>query len=116
MPVTPLTLNLTASGLKCSLMLAPAALIGALVPDGAPRVTLRVQTDKRTLTASVAAKGVRRAILAITDSGADNIALVLSGRLVGDVIEDAGLAALPKPAKAEKTATPNGQDRVPRTD
>jgi hypothetical protein len=112
MPITPLTLNLTAPALKCSVVLAPAALIGVHVPDGAPRVTLRVQIDKRTLTASVAAKSVRRAIVALAASGPENVAMVLQGRLVGDTIEDAGLSALPKPAKAEKTATPNGQDRA----
>jgi hypothetical protein len=116
MPITPLTLSPTAPALKCSVVLMPAALIGVLVPDGAPRVILRVQIDKRNLSASVAAKSVRRAIIAIADAGPENVALVLSGKLVGDVIEDAGLAALPKPAKIQKTAAPNGEDRALHAD
>ena len=77
MPITPLTLNLTAPALKCSVVLPPAALIGVVVPDGVPRVTLRIQIDKRNLTASVAAKSVRRAIVAIADAGPENVAVVL---------------------------------------
>jgi hypothetical protein len=80
-PVTPLTLNLTAPAMKCTAVLTPASLIGVLVPDGAPRVNLRVQIDKRTVTASVAAKSVRRAILAIGEFGPDGTALLLQGKL-----------------------------------
>jgi hypothetical protein len=108
--VTPLTLNLTAGALKCTVVLTPAELLGVHVPDGAPRVTLRVRVDKRTLSASVAAKSVRRAIVALGELGPESVAMVLQGKLVGDTIEDAGLSALPKPAKAEKTAAPNGQE------
>jgi hypothetical protein len=80
------------------------------------RVSLcRVQIDNRTLTASVAARSVRRAIVAIGDAGPESVAVVLSGRLVGDVIEDAGLAAMPKPAKADKAAAPDGQQTERRS-
>jgi hypothetical protein len=100
----PQTVNVYASALKCSLVLDPAALQGVVVPDGVPRVTLNVRVAGRTLSASVNAKGVRRAILAIRDAGPDGVAVVLQGKLAGDVIEEAGLAAQPKPAKPEKIA------------
>jgi hypothetical protein len=52
------------------------------------------------LTAEVGAKSLRRAQAAVRDDGADNIALVLQGRLItGDTIVEAGLAAQPKTAK-----------------
>jgi ribosomal protein S3 len=43
---------------------------------------------------------VRRAVAAITENGPDGVALVLSGRLDGGAIAEAGLSAMPKVAKA----------------
>jgi hypothetical protein len=113
---TPLTLKLTAPAVKCSLVLAPAALISVHVPDGVPSVAVTVQVERRILTASIAAKSVRRAIVAIGESGPDNIALLLQGKLVGDVIEDAGLSAMPKAPKVDKAAVANGQERPVHAD
>jgi hypothetical protein len=51
----------------------------------------------RTLTAEIATKSLRKAQAAINEAGADNLALVLQGRLIaGDVIDGAGLSAEPK--------------------
>ena len=83
-------INVTARALKCTLVLDPTALAGATVPDGVPRITLRVAVEKRTVTASIAAKSLRRAIATIAETGPD-VALILQGKLVGETIEEAGL-------------------------
>jgi hypothetical protein len=88
--------TLTARALKCTAVLDPAALIMVSVPDGVSRVTLKVSIDKRTVTASIAAKSLRRAIATIQETGAENVALILQGKLVGETIEEAGLSAMPK--------------------
>ena len=90
------TINLTARSLKCTVVLDPAALAGATVPDGVPRVTVRVTVDKRTVSASVNSKSLRRAIATIGETGPENVALILQGKLVGETIEEAGLSAMPK--------------------
>jgi hypothetical protein len=62
---------------------------------------LRIRLPDRTVTAEIATKSLRKAQTAIRDAGADNIALLLQGRLVaGDVIAEAGLSAQPKTPKA----------------
>ena len=56
-------------------------------PEGKPRVRLRIRLPDRTLTAEIAAKSLRKAQKAIREAGANNIVLVLEGRLIaGDVI------------------------------
>ena len=52
------------------------------------------------MTAEIAAKSLRKAQTAIREAGADNLALVLQGRLTGDTIAEAGLSAQPKTPKA----------------
>jgi hypothetical protein len=89
----------TAKALKVSLVLDPAALTGVTIPDGTGRVTLTVRLPDRTVTADIAAKGVRRAVAAIAEHGPDGVALVLSGRLDGSAIAEAGLSAMPKAPK-----------------
>jgi hypothetical protein len=90
------TLHLTARALKVTMVLDPAALLRVMVPDGLPRATLKITVDRRAYTASIAAKNLRRAVTTITNEGAENFALVLMGNLVGETIEEAGLAAQPK--------------------
>jgi hypothetical protein len=98
------TINLTARALKCTVVLDPAALAGETVPDGVPRVTLKVTVDKRTVAASIAAKSLRRAIATIAETGPENVALILQGKLVGETIEEAGLSAMPKVVKQQAEA------------
>jgi hypothetical protein len=56
----------------------------------------------RTVTADIAAKGLRKALAGVADFGAGGGALILQGRLeAGDVLAEAGLVAqakVPKPA------------------
>jgi hypothetical protein len=90
----------TARALKVSLVLDPTTLSNVTIPDGTGRVVLAIRLPDRTVTADIAAKGVRRAVAAIAENGPDGVALVLSGRLDGGAIAEAGLSAMPKVAKA----------------
>lgn len=94
--MTTNTINMTARSLKVTLVLDPTALAGTTVPDGAARITLRVAVEKRTVTAGIAAKSLRRAIATIAETGPEHVALILQGKLVGETIEEAGLSAMPK--------------------
>jgi hypothetical protein len=104
MTLPPRPGTLTAGRLKVTLVLNATELLGITAPEGKPGVVLRIRLPERTLTADIAAKSLRKAQTAIRDIGADNIALVLQGRLTaGDVIAEAGLRAQPK---AKPTPTP----------
>lgn len=96
--------TLTAARLKISATLDAAELLTVLAPEGTPRMVLRICLPDRTLTADVAAKGVRKAQSAIRAAGPANIVILLQGRLAaGDVITEGGLAAQPKVAKPKQT-------------
>lgn len=79
--------------LKVFTTLDATELLAVTVPADTPRVSLRIRLPDRTVSAEIAAKSLRKAQTAIRDQGADNIVLLLQGRLVSnDVIADAGLA------------------------
>jgi hypothetical protein len=95
---SPSSSTLTAARLKATTKLDGSELLTA--PEGKPRITLRIRLPDRTVSADIAAKSLRKAQTAIREAGADNIALVLQGRLIaGDRVAEAGLSAQPKAAK-----------------
>jgi hypothetical protein len=96
--------TLTAARLKVTTTLNADELLAVPGPESKPRITLRIRLPDRTVTAEIAAKSLRKAQAVIRDAGADNIVLLLQGRLVaGDVIAEAGLSAQPKAAKPPAT-------------
>jgi hypothetical protein len=91
---------LTATKLKCTLVLKADQLLTVPVPDGKPRVALRIKLPDRVLSADIVAKSLRRAQTAIRESGLDGVACILQATLMAnDVITDAGLSAMPKARK-----------------
>jgi len=76
------------------------ALLGLVVPNGEPRFRLAVAAGGGTYTCDLNAKGVRRAIAAVREHGAENVVAIVQGKLVGNAIEEAGLSAQPKAPKA----------------
>jgi hypothetical protein len=103
--------TLTAARLKVFLTLNAAELNTIAAPEGRPRVSLCIRLPDRTITAEIAAKSLRKAQTAIRDVGADNLALVLQGRLIaGDVVAEAGLSAQPKAAKPAQQRPTAGND------
>jgi hypothetical protein len=72
-------------------------------PHQIPRTVLRITLPDRTVTADIATKSLRRAQKTITDTGAENIAVIIQGALAaGDKISEAGLSAQPKAPKPPK--------------
>jgi len=107
-------LNLAASTLKCTTLLDPAALAAFTVPDGIPRIPLKLQVAGRTLTVSLNAKSLRKVVATIREAGSDGVVCVLQGKLIGDQIEEAGLSAMPKtPKPAAAIGQPSQQEAVP---
>ena len=92
--------ELAAKRLKVTTTLDPTALLDIPVPEGQPRVTLRVRLPNRTLTADIAAKSLRKAQTAVRDAGAGSVSLVLQGHLDGDTIAEAGLSSQPRAARS----------------
>lgn len=92
--------TLTAGRLRVSTTLNAAELLAVPAPNGNPRLKLRIRLPDRTVTADIAAKSLRRAQKAVREAGADNIPLVLQGRLAaGDTIAEARLSAQSKAAR-----------------
>ena len=86
------TMRLTARALKCTLTLDAKELVD---PGGAARVSLQISVaGGRTVTADVASKSVRKCRAVIAEHGADNVALVLQGKLMDDgTVSEARLVA-----------------------
>jgi hypothetical protein len=92
--------TVSAHKLKITTVLKGEELLAVPVPDGKPRVVLRVKLPDRVLSADVAAKSVRKVQALVRELGAENVACLLQGTLVaGDVVIDAGLSAAPKVKK-----------------
>jgi len=71
------------------------------------RYDLCITVGGRANTTEVNAKSLRRSIAAIGEAGRDGVAVVLQGKLVDNVIQEAGIVAQvkqPKPAAAWKQA------------
>jgi hypothetical protein len=83
--------TITAQRLKITTTLDAAELATVPAPEGKQRVTRRIKLPERTLSAEVASKSLRKAQKQVREAGAENIVLLLQGRLTaGDVIAEAG--------------------------
>jgi len=90
-------LKLSARSLKTTLVVDQAALIGARVPDGEPRVPFEVTVGNRKVIGEFNAKSLRRAIAA---AEAGDVAVIVQGkREAADVLADAGISAQPRAKK-----------------
>ena len=97
--------TLNGRALKVTIVLNPAELIALPVPDGSPRVILKIAASGRTITADIAAKSLRKAQATIREAGADGCAAIIQGKLeANNVVTEAGLVAQIKMAKEAKEA------------
>ena len=98
---------LTGRALKVTVVLNAAEILAQPVPEGKPRVTLRIKVPDRTVTADIAAKSLRRAQATIKENGVEGCAVVLQGKLNADnTLAEAGLTVQAK-TKAEAPTKQN---------
>lgn len=96
---------LTVHKLKVTTLVRPDEILAVPVPNGQPRVILKVQLPDRVLSADIAAKSLRKVQTTVRELGADNVVIVLQGSLgAGDAIAEAGLSAQPKVKKEPAAA------------
>jgi hypothetical protein len=91
-----LKLASTARKLKVTAIVdaTPFAALRAIPDNAPPRTDLTIAIDGRTVTADLATRSVRKAVKTLTDSGSDNVVLILQGVLTpGNRIEEAGIVA-----------------------
>ena len=81
-----------------TLVLNAATFTGLKVPNGVQRVALEVEVAGRKVTATIAAKTVRKMVTTLAEHGAERVAIVLQGALeADDTLSAAGLSAMVKP-------------------
>jgi hypothetical protein len=106
-------MKLNARALKVSAVLDP---LGLRDPGSASRVVLEIAVNGKTYTADVSSKSVRKARVTIAENGADDVALLVQGKLEGASIVEAGLVAqLRNAPKGPQNATPATQTSGART-
>src|SRR3954451_2420662 len=98
-------MNLETKNLKITAILDPAAVATIPTPNGVSKAALRITAGGRTYTAEVNMKSLRRCIAAIGEAGPDGVAIILQGKLNGDVIAEAGIVAQPKTPKPAADGT-----------
>jgi hypothetical protein len=97
---------LTGRALKVTVLLDTAAILAQPVPEGRPRIILRIKVPDRTVTADIATKSLRRAQATIKEHGIEGCVAMIQGKLIAqDQIAEAGLSVQPK-VKAEAPALP----------
>jgi len=89
----------SARSIKATLVLDPEQLV-AFVPPTGDRVQIPIEAGGRRLSVSLKAKSLRKAIATATELGADNVAVILQGKLEqNNTLADAGLSVQPKGAR-----------------
>jgi hypothetical protein len=92
-------LRLFGKALKVAVVVDPAVLAGLEVPHR-PQTPFTVEVGGRVLKGSLNSKTLRRTIATIAERGVDGVAVLVQGRLVGERLDEAGIAAQPKNPKA----------------
>jgi hypothetical protein len=97
-------LTLSARALKITVPLDAAEVKALPDPGGQARCQLAVTCDGKVYTADIATKSLRKARATIAASGAENVFVMVQGKLKGNEIIDCGLVAqvkTPKPSAVE---------------
>jgi hypothetical protein len=100
-----MTLKLRAKTIKATIVLDPTELAGVVVPNGQSRFPVAIVVAGKVLWAELNAKSLRRCVTTIAEAGPDAVSIIIQGKLVGDVIEEAGIAANPKQPKPQGEAS-----------
>ena len=96
-------LTLSARSLKITVPLDAMEVKALPDPGGQARCQLAITCDGKVYIADIATKALRKAKATIAASGADNVFVLVQGKLKGNEIVDCGLVAqvkTPKPVEA----------------
>ena len=99
---------LRAKAVKATLVLDPVEVLALKVPETGKGFHLQVRIGEQAIDVPLNAKGVRKAVAAVKELGAENVAVIVTGRLkLGEkpVMEDAGMLAQPKAKKPVETVS-----------
>jgi hypothetical protein len=97
-------LTLSARALKVTIPLDAAEVAALPAPGGQERCQLAIACEGKVYTADIATKSLRKAKGTITANGAENVFVMVQGKLKGNEIVEAGLVAqvkTPKPSAVE---------------
>ena len=95
--------RLTARALKVTVPLDAAEIAALPAPDGQARSRLAITCEGKIYTADIATKALRKAKATIAASGAENVFVMVQGKLRNNEIIECGLVAqvkTPKPVAA----------------
>jgi hypothetical protein len=95
-PVATAGLRMTARALKVTAVVDPAALAAFHVPNGSQRSPFVISIGEHQVVGEFNSKTLRRCLAAVRDAGPENVAVVVSGKIVGDRLEEAGILAQPR--------------------
>ena len=93
---------LMAKSLKCTIVLDPAHVAGLQVPESGKSFNTWVQVGGHTIQLPLNGKSARKALSVIKEHGAENVTVIVQGKLkLGPalVLEEAGIMAQPKQKK-----------------
>jgi hypothetical protein len=92
--------TLQAKAFKLTAVIEAATVASLNIPNGQPRLSLRIAAAGRTLKVDLAAKSLRKVQAALTEAGPDGLTVIVQGKLEGDKLLEAGIAAQPRTPKA----------------
>ena len=92
-------LTLTARALKITVPLDPVEVRALHIPDNQTRARLAITCEGKTYTADIATKALRKAKGVISANGAENVFVMVQGKLKGNEIVECGLVAQVKTSK-----------------
>jgi hypothetical protein len=91
---------LQAKAFKITAVIEAEAIASLNIPNAQPRLPLRIATASRTFRVELAAKSLRKVQAALAAAGPDGLTIIVQGRLEGEHLLDAGIAAQPRTPKA----------------
>jgi hypothetical protein len=91
-------MRLTAKSLKVTAVLDVDQVAALEPPMGSKTAPFEITVEGRTVTGTFNAKSVRKAVAA---ANAGDVVVIVQGKLVGDILEEAGIVAQPKAPKAK---------------
>jgi hypothetical protein len=97
-------LTVSAKALKVTAALDAAEVLALPVPDGQARSHLAIACDGKVYRADIATKSLRKVKTTIAANGAENVFVIVQGKLKGNEIAECGLVAqvkAPKPTEQE---------------